>query len=85
MRRADLGPSSLYSLLARTNMQGLGMRVEAAPSARLDVMGTYRALWAADRTDSFSGSSIRDVSGDSGRYAGLQLEGRIRYWVVPQH
>lgn len=85
MRRADLAPSSLYSLLARTNMQGLGIRVEAAPGARLDVMGTYRALWAADGTDSFAGSGVRDASGASGRYAGLQLEGRIRYWLVPRH
>jgi hypothetical protein len=85
MRRADLGPSSIYSLLARTNLQGLGIRLEATPGARLEVMGTYRAVWAADRTDSFSGSGIRDASGNSGRYAGLQLEGRVRYWIVPQH
>jgi hypothetical protein len=85
MRRADLGPSSLYSLLARTNVQGLGLRLEAAPGNRIDVMGTYRALWAADRTDSFSGSGIRDANGSSGRFAGQQLEGRLRYWIVPQH
>jgi hypothetical protein len=85
MRRADLGPSSIYSLLARTNVQGLGMRLEATPGPRLEVMATWRALRAADRTDSFSGSGIRDASGNSGRYAGLQLEGRLRYWIVPQH
>jgi hypothetical protein len=85
MRRADLGPSSIYSLLARTNLRGLGVRLEATPGSHLEVMGTYRALWAADRTDSFSGSGIRDASGSSGRYAGLQLEGRVRYWIVPQH
>ncbi len=85
MRRADFAPSSIYSLLGRTNIQGLGLRLEATPAARLEVMGTYRALWAADRTDSFATSGIRDASGASGRYAGLQLEGRIRYWIVPRH
>jgi hypothetical protein len=85
MRRADFSPSSLYALLARTNVQGLGIRLEAAPDARLDLMGTYRALWAADRTDSFASSGIRDASGDSSRFAGRQLEGRVRYWVVPRH
>lgn len=85
MRRADLAPASIYSLLARTNMRSLGVRVEATPSARLDLMATWRVLWAADRTDSFSGTGIRDASGASGRHAGSQLDGRLRYWIVPRH
>ena len=37
-----------------------------------------RALWAASRTDSFSASGVRDATGRSGRFAGTQVDGRIR-------
>jgi hypothetical protein len=84
MRRADLAPSGIYGAVGRTNLQSLGLRLEATPSARLDVLGTWRLLWAADRRDSFSTSGIRDASGAAGSFAGQQLDGRVRYWIVPQ-
>ncbi len=70
MRRADLAPSGIYNAIGRANLQSLGVRLEATPSARLEVMGTYRVLWAADRTDSFSTTGIRDASGAAGRHRG---------------
>jgi hypothetical protein len=84
MRRADLAPSGIYGAIGRANLQSIGMRIEATPSARLDVMGTWRFMWAADRHDSFSTTGIRDASGASGSFAGQQLDGRVRYWIVPQ-
>ncbi len=84
MRRADLAPSGIYTAIGRTNLQTIGLRLEATPTARLDVMGTWRLLWAADRHDSFSTTGIRDASGASGSFAGQQLDGRVRYWIVPQ-
>jgi hypothetical protein len=84
MRRADLAPSGIYNAVGRANLQSLGLRLEAAPSARVDVHGTWRLLWAADRHDSFSTTGIRDASGAAGRFAGQQLDGRVRYWIVPQ-
>jgi hypothetical protein len=84
MRRADLGPAGIYNALGRTNLQSLGLRLEAAPSASVDVMATWRFLWAADRHDSFSTTGVRDASGESGSYAGQQFDGRVRYWIVPQ-
>jgi hypothetical protein len=83
MRRADLAPSGIYGALGRTNLQSLGLRMEATPSARLDLLATWRLLWAADRHDSFSTSGIRDASGEAGRFAGQQLDGRVRYWIMP--
>ena len=47
-----------------------------------DVFVAYRGLWLASASDSFSTTGVRDASGDSGRYAGQQLEGRVRYWLV---
>ncbi len=83
MRRADFAPASLYGALARTNIETPGVRVEVTPSARLDAFVTYRALWLASRTDAFSATGVRDATGRSGRYAGQQVEGRVRYWLVP--
>jgi hypothetical protein len=84
MRRADLGPASLYSALGRTNIRAPGMRVELVPSARLDAMLSGRLLWAQSKFDSFSTTGVRDPTGNSGGYAGEQLEGRLRYWLIPK-
>ena len=84
MRSADFAPSGIYGMLARTNVQLTGLRLEAKPSARLDFYATGFWLWAADRHDTFSTSGIGDRSGNSGSYAGFQVDGRARYWIVPQ-
>lgn len=83
MRRADLAPSGLYNALARTNIVTPGIRLEAAPSKRLDWFATYRPMWLAAREDSFSSTGVRDASGRSGSFAGHQAEARLRYWLVP--
>jgi Alginate export len=84
MRRADLAPSGIYSALGRTNLSALGLRLEGSPTQRLDVLATWKWLWAANRHDSFSTTGIRDASGASGSQAGQQLDGRLRYWLVPR-
>ena len=84
MRRSDFAPSGIYAALARTNISALGLRLEGSPTKRLDVLATWKWLWAADRHDSFSTTGIRDASGAAGRFAGQQLDGRLRYWLVPQ-
>ncbi|MGF7156632.1 alginate export family protein [Novosphingobium gossypii] len=84
MRRADLAPAGLYNALARTNIETVGIRLEAKPSKRLDWFAAYRPMWLAARQDSFSSTGVRDAAGSSGDFAGHQLEGRIRYWVIPK-
>jgi len=83
-RSADFAPSGIYGMVARTNVQLAGMRLEVKPSPRLDAYLTGFWLWAADRHDTFSTSGIGDPSGNSGSYAGYQLDMRLRYWIVPQ-
>jgi hypothetical protein len=85
MRRADFSPSGIYSLIHRANIESLGLRLDVEPSSRLDYFVAYRLLWADNGYDSFSTSGIRDASGASGRRAGAQLDGRVRWWLVPQH
>ncbi|MDI1296898.1 MAG: alginate export family protein [bacterium] len=84
MRRADLAPAGLYNALARTNILTPGVRVDVAPSQRIDGFAAYRAMWLAADEDSFSGTGVRDASGRSGDFAGHQIEARVRYWLVPR-
>jgi len=83
MRRADLGPAGLYNAVGRSNIFSPGVRLELAPSKRFDTFIGYRALWLADRHDAFSTSGVRDASGNSGNFAGHQIDLRLRRWLVP--
>jgi hypothetical protein len=82
-RRADFGPLSLYGPVGRANLVSPGLRVEAKPSKRLDMMAAVRGLWLTERTDTFASTGVRDASGASGRYAGMQVEVRARRWLIP--
>ncbi|WP_205689884.1 alginate export family protein [Caulobacter sp. SLTY] len=83
MRRADFAPSGIYNAVGRSNIVSPGVRLEMTQSPRLDSFLAVRALWLASATDSFSTTGVRDAAGDSGRFAGYQLDGRVRYWLVP--
>lgn len=81
--RADFGPTGLYGAVNRSNLVSGGARLDLTPSPRLDGFAAVRALWLDRAADAFSTTGVRDRSGRSGRYAGAQLEGRVRYWLVP--
>jgi len=83
MRRADLGPAGLYNAIGRANIEAVGLRIEGSPNARLDGFVTVRGLWLAEPTDAFSTSGVRDATGRSGDFAGTQVDGRVRYWLIP--
>src|SRR3546814_17897567 len=44
----------------------------------------YRALGLANRTDSLGSTGVRDAAGQSGRFAGQQLEASASYWLMPK-
>ena len=83
MRRADLAPAGIYAALGRTNISTIGLRAEARPDRNTDAFLVGRALWAASPTDAFATTGVRDATGASGSFAGYQLEGRVRRWIVP--
>lgn len=83
MRRADLAPAGIYNAIGRTNLITPGIRAEVAPGKRLEAFAVYRVMWLADRTDAFSTTGVRDATGRSGRFAGHQVEARLRYWLMP--
>lgn len=83
MRRADLAPAGLYNAIARSNIVSPGLRVESMPDKRTDVMATLRAMWLAAREDAFASTGVRGASGRAGRFAGTQLDGRVRHLLAP--
>jgi hypothetical protein len=84
MRRADLAPAGLYNAIGRANISTPSVRLEVAPTPRLDGFIAWRAMWLAERTDAFSTTGVRDANGHSGSFAGHQLDGRIRWWLLPR-
>jgi hypothetical protein len=82
-RRFEFGPSGLYGPVMRANLMSAAVRMEVTPTARLDGFIAWRPLWLARRTDEFGNSGIVDRTGRSGRFAGHQVETRLRYWLVP--
>ena len=82
-RRSAFGPTALYGPISRANLISPGLRLDAKPQARLDFAVMYRALWLEEATDSFAATGVRDAAGNSGRWAGNQIEARVRYWLVP--
>jgi hypothetical protein len=84
MRAGDFGPSGIYAATGRANISSPGLRLEAAPGTRVEGLFTYRAMWLASKTDSFSTTNLRDPTGALGGYAGEQLDARIRYWLKPK-
>lgn len=82
MRRAEFAPAGVYNAIGRANMITPGFRLEVAPQGPWDAFLAVRPMWAESRTDSFSTTSVRDAAGRSGNYAGTQVEGRLRWWLI---
>jgi hypothetical protein len=96
-RRGDFGPGGLYGPLSRSNLVAPVLRVEVAPGDRWEGYVSGRPLWLAQKRDSFASTGVQDPTGQSGRFAGYQVEGRVRRklgqalvwetgggWLVPQ-
>ncbi len=82
-RRFEYGPTGLYGPVQRANMISPAVRFEITPSPVWDAFVAYRPLFLENPTDTFAATQIRDRSGRSGRFAGQQIEARLRYWIIP--
>ncbi len=84
VRRPDYGPTGIYGPLGRSNISSPGLRIEVTPDTRWDGFIMYRAAFLDSASDSFASSGVRDATGRSGHFAGHQIEGRVRYWIIPK-
>ena len=83
MRRAEYAPAGIYNAIGRANMVTPGLRLDVTPKAAAwDGFVAVRAFWAESKTDAFSTTAVRDSTGRSGAYAGTQVEGRLRWWLI---
>lgn len=83
-RRSEFAPTGIFTVIGRANISAPQVRLEASPAKRLEMFADLRSLWLASATDAFSYSGVRDPSGKSGRHAGTLVEGKLRYWLVPE-
>ena len=83
-RRPDFGPTGIYGPLGRSNISSPGIRVEVTPNKRWDGFVMYRAAWLDSAVDGFANTGVKDATARSGTFAGQQIEGRMRYWIVPK-
>ena len=73
--RPDFGPVGLYGpTLTRSNINSPALRVLIEPLPDWRVNATYRAFRLESERDAWVATGLRDVSGQSGRSVGRQLE-----------
>jgi hypothetical protein len=81
-RRTEFGPTGEFGLLGRENIISQGLRFGVKPAPRFDAFVSYRANFLDSRTDVFARSGVQDPTGQSGRFAGHQIEIRTRLWLL---
>jgi len=84
-RRFEYGPTGIYGAFARSNINSPGIRFEFAARQVANGFLGYRAVWLAQATDAWTTTGIRDLEGESGKFLGHQIEGRIRWQVLNDH
>jgi hypothetical protein len=82
-RSFEFGPTSIYGAILRSNLDSPGIRIEAKPNSRNDLMAMVRQVKLESATDSFANSGVRDPTGASGDDVGAQVELRWRHQVIP--
>ncbi|MBU6320171.1 MAG: alginate export family protein [Alphaproteobacteria bacterium] len=82
-RAFEFGPTSLWGVVARSNLKSAGARLEWRPSAASEAYVSLRQVDLSESRDGFSGSGLRDRTGASGKGVGVQLEGRLRWRPAP--
>ena len=81
-RAFDLGPTSIYGLVLRSNLSSPAIRIEVRPDAASEAYVALRRVQLEARRDSFANTAVRDATGASGKDIGLQVEVRYRRWLM---
>ena len=79
----EYGPTGLYTAVVRSNILSPDVRLFVTPRPDLRAMLAWRGIWLASKKDAWTTAGVRDPSGDSGRHVGQQLEGLVRWDVIP--
>jgi hypothetical protein len=82
-RRFDFGPTGIYGVAARSNIDSPGVRLTFRPAERWQAMLSYRSLRLVAQRDAWAGSGWRDPSGGAGKSIGRHLEGSFTWSAIP--
>lgn len=82
-RRFELGPTGIFGLLARSNLNSPGVRLELSPGPGRSLMVAYRPAWLAGRRDALTTNGAQDPSGASGSFVGHLLETSLQINALP--
>ncbi len=85
LRRFDFGPVGIYGPFSRANIVSPGVRLLLKPNPVVSMLLAHRAYWLASDRDAWVAAGVRDPQGDSGTYLGQQLEGKLRWDIVPNN
>ncbi len=76
--RGDLGPTGLFTLVHRNNINAPGARLIYNSDSDWNLMVQWQAIWLDSATDAFGRIGVRDITGQSGKFAGQQIQARFR-------
>jgi hypothetical protein len=82
-RRFDFGPTGIYGIVARSNIDSPGVRLTFRPGPKWQAMLAYRSLRLEAARDAWIGSGWRDTSGAAGKSIGRHLEGSFSWQAIP--
>ncbi len=82
-RAFELGPTSTWAMILRSNLDSPGVRLELRPDGRNEVVAMVRDVKLDSETDSFANTGVRDITGASGKNVGTHLELRWRHQIIP--
>jgi hypothetical protein len=83
-RRFDFGPTGIYGIANRSNIDSPGVRLTWSPAPRWQTMFAYRSLRLQEARDGWIGSGWRDPSGAAGSSIGRHLEGSFTFDAIPE-
>jgi hypothetical protein len=82
-RRFDFGPTGLYGIANRSNIDSPGVRLTFNPGPRWQAMFAYRSFRLDEARDGWIGAGWRDPSGAAGDSIGRHLEGSFTFTAIP--
>jgi hypothetical protein len=82
-RRFDFGPTSIYGIFQRSNIESVGIRLVSTPAPRWRHMVAYRDYRLASAHDAWVGSGRRDPAGLAGKSLGQQIETSFTLTAIP--
>ena len=82
-RRGDLNNTSIHGPLTPANLAAIGLRFDVKPSERWDARLHYSASYLESARDRWIIAKVHDPTGQSGKFLGHAIDGRVRYWIAP--